>query len=161
VERCAQFQSLADYNRWANQKIVAASAALSDDEFERPGDASYGGLHGTLSHILYAELLWLTRWLGEPAFKADTTARPDLLASLGRADHALTDFVIGQSDADWDRKVDYIDTRGVPHHRSLSLLATQLLNHGTYHRGEAALMLSAMGHSPGDLDYIYFAPEDV
>jgi uncharacterized damage-inducible protein DinB len=161
VERCAQFQSLADYNGWANQKIVAASAPLSDDEFERAGDASYGGLQGTLSHILYAELLWLTRWLGEPPFKADTTARPDLLGSLGRADHALIAFVNGQSDADWDRKVDYVDTRGVPHHRSLSLLVTQLLNHGTYHRGEAALMLSAMGRSPGDLDYIYFAPEDV
>ena len=35
-------------------------------------------------------------------------------------------------------------------------LLNHLVNHSSHHRAEAGLMLASLGHSPGDLDYIYF-----
>jgi uncharacterized damage-inducible protein DinB len=35
----------------------------------------------------------------------------------------------------------------------------QLLTHAAHHRGETAMLLSEIGGSPGDLDYIFFALE--
>ncbi|MGZ9221207.1 MAG: DinB family protein [Anaerolineales bacterium] len=34
-----------------------------------------------------------------------------------------------------------------------------LVNHGTQHRSEAAAMLTDFGHSPGDVDMLYFLNE--
>src|SRR3989475_6735323 len=57
-------RELFGYNAWANRLLFDAAAALSDEVYQRDLKSSFGGIHGTLAHIVWAEQLWLCRWLG-------------------------------------------------------------------------------------------------
>ena len=49
--------------------------------------------------------------------------------------------------------------QGVEFERVLWQILAHVVNHGTQHRAEAALLLTEMGYSSGDVDLIYFLAE--
>src|SRR5256712_12283504 len=61
-----EVRELFAYNAWANRKLFDAAAALPEEHYFRDLRSSFGGIHGTLAHIVWAEQLWLCRWLGRP-----------------------------------------------------------------------------------------------
>ncbi len=154
-----QIRSLFAYNKWANEKILENAGDLSDTEFESEFAASYGSMRGTLSHVLWAQVIWLARWEEREAPQRFVLERAGIANAFDESHRGLEQFANSLTDEDWPRLIDYVDSRRAKHSRPLGSLATHLVNHGTYHRGEAALMLTAAGHSPGDLDYVYFIPE--
>ena len=153
-------RSLVAYNAWANGKIVEAAAALSEADLSSDL-GGYDSILGTLNHYVWAQVMWRARWRSEPPVERFKLAPPELWTALARSDAELAEFAVGLADADFERMIDYRDSRDNPHRRTLGQLLTHLVNHGTYHRGEAALMLTRLGRSPGDLDYVYFIPEGV
>src|SRR5207245_10450145 len=62
----AEARELFAYNAWANRRIFTALHALPSEQYFRDLKSSHGGIHGTLCHIVWAEQLWVTRWLGAP-----------------------------------------------------------------------------------------------
>src|SRR5256884_3627031 len=62
----AEMQELFAYNAWANRRCFAALEPLPAEAYFRDLKSSHGGLHGTLCHIVWAEQLWLNRWLAQP-----------------------------------------------------------------------------------------------
>lgn len=152
-------RSLVAYNQWANDRILDVLEDVGDLEFEKPYGASYGSLRGTLSHILATQFVWEARFRGDRVGLDASFARAELYTAFEASHADLERFAQDLTDEDFSRVLDYLDTRGTPHRRSIGLLVTHVVNHGTYHRGEASLILTTLGRSPGDLDYVYFVPE--
>ncbi|MEO1325006.1 MAG: DinB family protein, partial [Pseudomonadota bacterium] len=55
-------RSMARYNRWQNGEIYGAAARLSDGERCKERGAFFGSIHGTLSHLYWADRIWLSRF---------------------------------------------------------------------------------------------------
>jgi uncharacterized damage-inducible protein DinB len=154
---------LCEYNRWANARILAAAAPISNAQFLTPGDFPHGGLRGTLVHTLFAELAWRMRWEGSASTFRLTPENFPTFASLTtrwrEEEILLMEFVAGLSDERLNAEFDYTSTEGGQHRRVLWEAMAHMVNHGTQHRSEAAAMLTGMGHSPGDIDLIVYLNE--
>jgi uncharacterized damage-inducible protein DinB len=164
------YRLLFAYNTWANQRVLEEAARAGEaDYFEAAPGLSFGSLHATLVHILVGELVWLARWQGgkppdalKDARQAVRIAESEIpsFADLHRLWAAELEkqrsfFEALQDDA-IDRPVSYVTQFGEPNVQPLSQLMTQVFNHGTQFRAEAAVRLTQLGLSPGDLDLIVY-----
>lgn len=151
---------LYQYNQWANAKILNAAANVTHDQYLAPASFPHGGLRGTLVHALFAEWIWRNRWEGTSLthrLKAeDFPTIGDLQARWLEEEKQLMHFAEGVTDEKLNNTFSYTNTSGKPFTKILWQAMAHLVNHGTQHRTEAAALLTVFGHSPGDIDLIYF-----
>jgi uncharacterized damage-inducible protein DinB len=147
-----QLHNLALHNRWANNRLLQASAALTADERERNLQASFNSLEGTLIHILWGERGWLSFWqTGNFVPRPAPDDYPDfasLREAWARHDEAYMTYLcnLTQSELDSPRTLDATTY-------TLGELIQHALNHSTYHRGQVALLLRQLGQAPPFTDY--------
>ena len=156
------------YNRWANGVILAKASEVPEADYyaTAPG-LSFGSLHATLVHTLVAEVVWLARFEGglppeelKDARRSDELAVTQLptlesLKTMWRAVDAQQVRVFQPlKDDNVTSMLAYRTQYGEAFEQPLGELLLHLLNHGTQFRAEAAVRLSALGVSPGDLDLI-------
>jgi uncharacterized damage-inducible protein DinB len=153
-----------EYNYWGNKKILSASANVTHEQFTAPASFPYGGLQGTLLHILDAEWGW------RMFFQNDNWSAPDLgiaeypnLAAIEerwvQEEQEMRAFLATLRDEDLETHRYYTVSSGEERDRILWHCLLHVVNHGTQHRSEAAALLTEFGHSPGDLDFTVFLNE--
>ena len=157
----ADVLTLFEYNYWATRLILRAADGLSQEQFVSPARVSFGSLRGTLVHVYGTEQLWRQRCqegVSPVAMPAEADF-PDL-ASLVRAweqeERSMRGYLASLSDDDVQRGIRYTTTKGIPYENPLWQILAHVVNHGTQFRSEAGVVLTEMGHSPGDVDFIYF-----
>lgn len=151
---------LYQYNQWASAKILNAATNVTQDQFIAPASFPHSGLRGTLVHTLSAQWIWRERWEGtSPTALLDPRDFPTFEALQARwtaEEQKLMDFVAGITDESLNNTFAYRNTKGQPFTKVLWHAMVHVINHGTQHRSEAAAILTDLGHSPGDLDMIFF-----
>lgn len=152
--------TLYKYNQWANAKILNAAANITLEQYLAPASFPHGGLQGTLVHTVFAEWLWRQRWEGtSPVIRFKPEEFPtleSLCARWAEEEKQLMEFVDRLTDERLNSVLHYTNISGKPLTKILWQAMAHVVNHGTQHRTEAAAMLTELGHSPGDIDFIYF-----
>jgi len=70
------------YNRWANGRVFEVVSGLSEEQFVRDLGSSHPSVRDTLTHIVWAEWLWLQRWHArspQTVFEATDFPKPNVL----------------------------------------------------------------------------------
>jgi uncharacterized damage-inducible protein DinB len=154
---------LYEYNYWANKKILAASASVSQEQFTEPASFPYGGLHGTLLHTLDSEWGWRSLFqkieTASDLLPADYPTPSALETRWKEEETAMRAYLASLRDEDMESHLRYTIDGGIQRDRILWHALLHVVNHGTQHRSEAAALLTAYGHSPGDLDFTVFLNE--
>ncbi len=155
-------QLLLDYNTWANERILAAAEGVSEAEYEAevPG-LSHGSIRATLVHQLGAEIIWRRRCVeGVSPTTLLTAAEVPTFAALRQRwaaeDATLRAGLARLTDEALAAPLAYRTTRGTPMEDTLWQVLAHVVNHGTQHRAEVAVALTAFGRSPGDVDLIVY-----
>lgn len=110
------------------------------------------------AHVLGAEHVWLARLRRDPPTVA---VWPELdlkgCARLAMENaEALGAFMHSIDAADIEREVEYTNSAGLTFRSKVSDILLHLFLHGTYHRGQVALLLRSSGAVPEPTDYIAF-----
>ena len=145
---------LFDYNRWASTRMLRALQE-ADDVPERALEL--------FSHVLRAQDHWYGRvedtdharldfWTTEPL--ADCAER--LVSSTERWQRVLDD----RATEGLDQIISYTNSTGTTYENTLLDICTHVVNHGTHHRSQIALVLQQAGIAPPPTDYIFYLREE-
>ncbi|MBA8901117.1 DinB family protein [Phyllobacterium sp. P30BS-XVII] len=156
------FRMFAAYNRWANERLYAAAAALDDEDYRRDMGAFFKSLHGTFNHLMVADRVWLYRFTGEGEAPKALDAilfenRDELQAARVKEDARLISWVNGLSSEDIAGRFTYTTITDMrTFSQRIAPALAHLFNHQTHHRGQAHTILTALGTSAPALDLMLF-----
>ncbi len=157
---------MARYNAWQNSGLRAIVAGLDAGTLDADRGAWFGSVRGTLNHILWGDLLWMSRIdHGTPptiGMKESVALTPDI--ADWAAQRERTDGCISQ----WAQRLRLSDLtgslrfhsriKGAQVEKPVGQLVAHMFNHQTHHRGQVHAMLTAAGVRPPDTD-LYFIDE--
>ena len=158
-------EQLMDFNYWGNGLILKYAEKLGEDVFIEHHEYGRGGLSGILSHVMFAEWIWLDRMEGTPLpvdemrqkFVAENYPNvASLYEDWFPLELRMRQFLAKLPEKHFSQEIPYTRSNGTELSDSIADIVTQLVFHGMQHRSECALILTEKGESPGNLDYLTY-----
>jgi uncharacterized damage-inducible protein DinB len=141
------FEKWYQYNAWANRKVIEClERQLVTDE----------KILSLLSHIISAQFIWLGRFKNQPIDQYPLWKSYPLTELKEMAKTAATQWNTFVLEGDIDRVLKYNNYTGQYFENQIEQIMIHLVNHGTYHRGQIALLLRQKGWEPVNTDYITY-----
>ena len=150
------------YNSWATNRIFDAVTAIPAPDYLKDLKSSHGGIHGTLTHMVSAEKVWLSRWTGDPPEPLDHAAIPDAQTLKGlweKIGFETARWIGGLTDKRLLETFTMKTAKGDVFTHTYWQAFQHLVNHCSYHRGQIITMLRQTGHEVVNTDLIRFYRE--
>jgi uncharacterized damage-inducible protein DinB len=152
------------YHTWANQTILGRIKELPSSVLSQEVNSSFPTIAHALSHIYAVDKMWYLVLTGTGMGEALQACMPLNASILDSVDEYANIFTqLSEQYREWFRsQADLEQTilldnpfAGIRQTR-LSEIVLQVVNHGTYHRGNVSTMLRQLGHASTMNDYSLF-----
>jgi len=151
---------MAAYNAEMNRRLYRAADTLDDAARRLDRGAFFGSLHRTLSHLLWGDTQWMSRFDGWEKPPVGIKGSPDMVADWDALKAARVEA---------DARIEAWAGRLTPEHLADPLVwfsgatqqqltqprwitITHFFNHQTHHRGQAHALITASGATTEDTD---------
>jgi uncharacterized damage-inducible protein DinB len=156
-------RTLYEYAEWANERMLAAIANLSDEQYTKKIESSFPTIRDTMAHILGAEWIWLQRWNGEsPTSHPEWTVDPPVGRLIDESRTIAAQrrkFIETLEESQLDGQITYRNLKGQQYTSRLADILFHIVNHSSYHRGQLTTMIRQAGGTPPTTDLIVFHRE--
>jgi len=134
-----------NYDNWANKLILSQLSSLNLTSADL-----------LLSHIINAQLIWLSRILPQRNIKVDFQKvwKLDEILNILEENTALFNTIITSESL--ERNVLYSNSKGEEFSTKLEHLVFHVIIHGQHHRAQIAKIIREQGGIPLPTDYIFY-----
>ncbi|MCU0356882.1 MAG: hypothetical protein MUE95_04830 [Cyclobacteriaceae bacterium] len=136
------------YNAWANTRVLAAlkEQQVTDDK-----------ILSLLSHVLSAQLIWLHRIVVLPMPEYELWKQYPIDQLLNMSEEASKRWLkYIEEHESFDVLLRYHNYIGHSYENKVENIMIHIVNHGTYHRGQIALLMRERGYEPVNTDFITY-----
>lgn len=148
------FLELADYNIWANTKVIGWLNQLDELQYNQNIISSFSTIKDTSIHIAAAEKVWLERWqmIENPVFLASdfNGTKQDLINIWLKASNDIKSFIASKPETEFENKFSFKRLNGDLFYMEYSKTFAHIFNHSTFHRGQLVTMLRQAGFTNVD-----------
>ncbi len=152
----SMIDAMTGHSVWANNRLLDAAAALNEEEFTSPVPGADGSIRDVLVHMMNAQLGWTRRFQEldpiEPHDPASFTNVGTIRQAWTEVDQQTKDVLGSISDDDLATEIHFRSWFGWEGSSPRWQAILHQAFHQHQHRGEVAMALTALGHSPGEID---------
>jgi uncharacterized damage-inducible protein DinB len=153
-------RAMYDYGYWANHQLSTVLAQITSEEFTQTLAGGHASIRNTLVHAMSAEWGWMDRCggprRGAALVPADYPSVATLMERWCEVEQSMREFLASLEEADLERVVEFSLGGGPLQHMRLGELMRHGAIHGVHHRGQVALLLRSLGHTPGNFDMLEY-----
>lgn len=151
---------MSTYNAEMNRRWYSAAARLTDAQRREDRGVFFRSLHGTLSHLIWTDRVWMNRfdgWERPPGALKDSPFYvqdfDEMRALRERQDSDIAAWA-GRVTQEWiDADLTWLSgATGRTMTMPTAILLMHFFNHQTHHRGQAHAVLTAFGQDTGSTD---------
>ena len=147
-----ELRTLVDYHYWARDRVLAAAATLTPEQFTRGLGSSFSSVRDTLAHVYAAEWVWCSRWNGRsPSSLLSPDQFPDvdtLRARWATLESDVRGVLDRMGEQGLDRVIGYTMLSGDERQSVFWHMLQHVVNHASYHRGQVTTLLRQLGAAP-------------
>ena len=162
-------QTMARYNAWQNKQLSDVVQQMDQADLDQQRGAFFGSIQSTLSHLLWGDEMWMSRFDPEGGGKpqggiGESAARYPDADGWAVARQACDDRILAWGGRVAQDELDgplswYSGAAGRDMSMPFGRLVAHFFNHQTHHRGQVHAMLTAAGQ-PAPVSDRFMMPKD-